>query len=160
MRNTQLECIVFRKKNEVYEFLLMKRIPKKGGFWQPPCGGLDKEDVSKFEAAHRELLEEASITKEHIIRVIEEVDIFIIDKHYLTGEPISKITEYVYGFEVNPDVEVSIHNNIYPEHEEFRWVTFEKALEMLKWNNNKEAFIKLNLLLNSEGPTKQSNINK
>jgi 8-oxo-dGTP pyrophosphatase MutT (NUDIX family) len=150
MRDTQLGCIVFRKRNEVYEFLLMKRIPTKGGFWQPPCGGLDEEDCSRIEGAYRELLEEASITKEQVIRVIEDVDTFVMDKHYLTGEPIPKITEYVYGFEISPEIEVSIENNIYPEHEEITWVIFDKAIELLKWDNNKTAFIKLNKILCSE----------
>lgn len=150
MKTTQIECIVFRKNKGIFEFLLLKRIPEKGGFWQPPCGGLEKSDISKLEAAYRELLEEASLKKENIIRVIEDVDIFEINKHYLTGEPIPTITEYVFGFEVNPDLAVSIHNNIYPEHETFEWVPFDKALSLLKWENNKVALQKLNQLLNKE----------
>ncbi len=145
-----MECIVFRKNDNIYEFLLLKRIQKKGGFWQPPCGGLEKEDNSKLEAAYRELLEETNITKENVIRVIEEVDVFEINKHYLTGKPIPTITEYVFGFEVNSSLSVSIHNNIYPEHEKFVWVPFDKALNLLKWENNKAAFKKLNQLLNQE----------
>lgn len=150
MRTTQIECIVFRKKEGIFEFLLLKRIPEKGGFWQPPCGGLEKSDNSKLEAAYRELLEEADIKKENIIRVIENVDVFEINKHYLTGKLIPAITEYVFGFEVNPDLSVSIHNNIYPEHETFEWVPFDKALSLLKWENNKVALQKLNQLLNKE----------
>ena len=150
MRTTQIECIVFRKNKGLFEFLLLKRIPEKGGFWQPPCGGLEKSDISKLEAAYRELLEEANLKKENIIRVIEDVDIFEINKHYLTGEPIPTITEYVFGFEVNPDFAVSIHNNIYLEHETFEWVPFDKALSLLKWENNKVALQKLNQLLNKE----------
>lgn len=147
MRKIQLECIVFRKKNEIYEFLLLKRIPKKGGFWQPPCGGLEKKDNSKLEAAYRELLEETNIPKKNVIKVFKDVDIFEINKHYLTGKSIPAITEYVFGFEVDSDISISIHNNIYPEHEQFEWVTFDKALELLKWDNNKAALIKLNKLL-------------
>jgi dihydroneopterin triphosphate diphosphatase len=150
MRTTQIECIVFRKKESAFEFLLLKRIPKKGGFWQPPCGGLEKDDFSKLEAAYRELLEEANIKKEDVIRVIENVDVFEINKHYLTGKPIPAITEYVFGFEVNSDLSVSIHNNIYPEHETFEWVSFDKALSLLKWENNKVALQKLNQLLDKE----------
>lgn len=150
MRRIQIECIVFRKKGRIHEFLLLKRIPKKGGFWQPPCGGLEKEDGSKLEAAYREILEEANIHRESVIRVIEDVDVFEINKHYLTEEPIPTITEYVFGFEVDPNISISIQDNIYPEHERFEWVSFEKALNLLKWENNKAAFTKLKRLLGQE----------
>ena len=147
MRKTQLECIVFRKTSNNLEFLLLKRIPEKGGFWQPVCGGLEKEDNSKLDGAYRELLEEANISKKYIIRVLEEIFTFEITKHYLTGEPIPAVKEYVYGFEVHPETVISIDNNIYIEHEEFRWVGFEEALKLLKWENNKQAFEKLHFLI-------------
>lgn len=150
MRTVQLECIVFRKKNRIYEFLLLKRVPEKGGFWQPPCGGLEESDNSKLEAAYRELSEEANIKKGNIVRVIENVDVFEINKHYLTGKPIPTITEYVFGFEVDTDLLISIHNNIYTEHETFEWFSFDKALSLLKWENNKTALQKLNQLLSKE----------
>ena len=148
MRTTQVMSIIFRKKESSYEFLLLKRIKEKGGFWQPPTGGLENSDESKLHAAFREVLEETGIKKQDIKKVIEEVYSFEISKHYITDELISPITEHVYGFEVNNNVNVSIDNNIYPEHEEFKWVSFKKALKMLKWDNNKEAFIKLEFVLN------------
>jgi len=67
MRKIQLECIVYRKRGNKIEFLLMKRIPEKGGFWQPPCGGMENEDKSLKDAAFRELSEEANISKKDIL---------------------------------------------------------------------------------------------
>jgi dATP pyrophosphohydrolase len=149
-RTTQLECIVFRRNNDKIEYLLMKRIPKKGGFWQPPCGGMEETDSTLLEAAYRELKEEANISKEDVIAVLEDVHYFEITKHYLTGESIPTIKEYVLGFEVSPEFNVSIDNNIYVEHEEVKWTSFEDAIQMLKWQNNKDAFEKLNEMLTSE----------
>lgn len=146
-KRIQIECIVFREKNNNYEFLLLKRVQKKGGFWQPPCGKLEKKDKSKLNTAYRELLEETNISKEKILKIIQGVYCFVIENHYLTGKPIPPIHEYVYGFEVDPKVKVSVHNNICQEHEDFKWVHFEKALKLLKWDNNKTALIKLNSLL-------------
>ncbi len=143
MGKIQIECIVFRKKGDDYEFLLLKRLLKEGDFWQPPCGGLEKKDKSILDGAYRELLEEANIQKEDIIREIKDVYEFEINRHYLTNKPIPVIKEVVYGFEVKPDIEISLGNNIHPEHEKFQWVSFEEALEMLKWDNNKDAFRKL-----------------
>jgi dihydroneopterin triphosphate diphosphatase len=147
MRTTQVMSIIFRKKESSYEFLLLKRIKEKGGFWQPPTGGLEDSDESKLHTAFREILEETTIKKEEIKKVIEDVHSFTIDKHYLTSEPINPRTEYVYGFEVGDSAKISVHHNIYPEHEEFKWVSFEEALEMLKWDNNKEALTKLNSII-------------
>ena len=147
MRKIQLECIVFRKRNQLYEFLLLKRIPKKGNFWQPVCGGMEESDSSLLDAALRELKEEASITPDKIINILPDFYSFEINKHYLTGEPISPIEEHVFGFELDPDFDIKICNNIYVEHEEFRWVSFKDALSLLKWDNNKDAFKKLSSLL-------------
>jgi dihydroneopterin triphosphate diphosphatase len=149
MREVQLECIVFKRVNSSIEYLLMKRIPSKGGFWQPPSGGLEESDKSKLDAAFRELKEEANINKEDVIKVIENVHYFTVDKHYLTNEPISPIHEFVFGFEVKENIDISIKNNIDPEHEEIKWVQFEEALNLLKWENNKEAFVKINHLLHT-----------
>lgn len=142
----QVECIIFRKKKNFFEFLLLKRIEKKGGFWQPPCGGLENKE-SIIEAAYREIFEETNISKKDILNVIENVHCFDINKHYITGEPIQPIKEYVLGFEVNPETEVSIFKNVCTEHEKFAWISFEDSIKMLKWDNNKEAFEKLNDLL-------------
>lgn len=146
-KNIQLECIIYRKVEKNYEFLLLKRIPSKGGFWQPCTGGLESDDAGLLQGAYREIKEETGISPDQIINVIEDVHYFVMDKHYLTGEPIPKIEEHCFGFEVGLRVEVSINNNIYVEHEEFRWVGIEDALKMLKWENNKDAFKKLMRLL-------------
>ena len=147
MRKTQVECIVFRRIGSSIQFLLLKRITSKGGFWQPPSGGLEKEDKSNLAAAFRELKEEGDIDKEDIVQVFENVYEFVVDKHYLTGEQISPIHEVVFGFEVKEDVDVSIKNNLCQEHEKMRWVKFEEAIGLLKWQNNKDAFVKINSLL-------------
>ena len=145
MRTAQVECIVYRINNNQTEYLLLKRIPAKGGFWQPVTGGIEEDD--KLEAAYREVMEETGIQRDQILRTIEDVHYFVMDKNYLTNKPIPRMEEFVYAFEVHPDTEVSIHNNIYPEHEEFQWVNYETALRMLKWDSNKDAFKKLFTLL-------------
>lgn len=151
-RTDQVECIVFRRREGGVEYLLLKRILEKGGFWQPPCGGVEPgETIGK--AALRELFEETGITDEQVLRQIADVHQFTMGKNYLTGEDMPVITEHAIGFEVGEDVQVSLEKNIYPEHEEYRWVGFEEALRLLKWEDNKNAFRKLNLLLTSSVPT-------
>lgn len=147
MVKIQVESILFRKKEGEYEFLVLRRIPEKGGFWQPTTGGYEEKDETYLNTAYREVHEEAGISKKDIIRVIENVHYFEFSKHYLTGAPTEPVKEYVFGFEVKPSARVCIDCNIYPEHDKFEWVSFEKAIEMLKWEDNKNAFRKLRNLL-------------
>jgi len=148
-KRIQLECIVFRKNKNKYEYLLLKRIPEKGGFWQPPCGGMEDTDKTKLDAAHREVFEETGISKGKILRVIENVHYFVMSKHYLTNEPMEPVEEFVLGFEVKSDAEIDIAKNNCAEHEEYRWVSFEEAIKLLKWENNKDAFRKLKKVLDN-----------
>ncbi|MFA5763315.1 MAG: NUDIX domain-containing protein [archaeon] len=157
MRTDQVECIIFRKQNKEYEFLLLKRIPAKGGFWQPISGGIETEDKSILDSAYREIKEEANISKNEVINVLENVHYFEMNKHYLTGEPTPLRKEYVFGFEVNPNLKISLDKNIYQEHEETKWVSLEEALKLLKWDNNKDGFKKLNNLLNLQTKVHQDN---
>jgi len=150
MRTQQVECIVYRFIQSQIEYLLLKRTPDKGGFWQPPCGGVDIEDASLLNAAYREIQEETGIAKDKIKRVLSNVHQFTITNNYLTGEKQEPITEYVLGFEVDSNVEVRLDANIYVEHQEFRWVNFDTAIAMLKWQDNKDAFTKLHSLLTKE----------
>lgn len=145
MRTQQVECILFRRVESV-EFLLLKRIPAKGGFWQPPCGGVEAQE-SLLEAAYREVAEETGIQRDRVVAVLPDVHTFTMSSHYLTGELMPPITEHVFGFEVDKEVQVSLGQNVTVEHEKFRWVSFEEALRLLKWENNKDAFRALNELL-------------
>jgi len=145
MGKFQVEALVFRNTGKSYEYLLLKRIKEKGGFWQPPCGRVENESI--MDAAYREVFEETGISKNQIITIIEKVHYFVMNKHYLTQEPIEPIEEFVFAFEVPNDITISIDNNIYTEHEEFKWVSFNEAINLLKWDNNKDSFRKLNSIL-------------
>ena len=143
MRSRQVECVIFKKNEGIIEFLLLHRIPEKGGFWQPVSGGLEDDTETVKDGALREVYEETGITIKDITRIIENVHEFTIDKHYLTGEPIPRITEYVLGIETKNEIVINIENNIVKEHREYRWVHFDEAIKLLKWQNNKDAFLKL-----------------
>ena len=142
-----ISAIVYRKINNDYEFLLLKRVPEKGGFWQPPAGSLEDTDKTKLEGLYRELFEETSLRKEDVIRTIEDVHYFEFSDHYLTGEPIDTIKEYVYALEVHPDVKIILGNNHCNEHETFKWCSFDESMRLMKWDNNKEGYEKLRKIL-------------
>lgn len=133
----QLECIIYRKSSSGYKFLLLKRLPEKGGFWQFVTGGLEDTDKDMLSGCFREIQEETGIREKDIIRKIEDVYFF-----QFRDEDIVRL-EYVYGFEVKPEVKVNIEKNFVDEHSEYRWVEYEEALKLLKWNDNKTALKKL-----------------
>ena len=147
MRKIQVQSIVFRKKENKQEFLLLKRTAEKGGFWQPVSGGMEPEDKTILDTAYRELKEEANIQKKDIIKTLKDVHYFEVDEHYLTNEPIEPIKEYVFGIEIKPETKISIENNHCNEHEEIKWTVFDEAIKMLKWENNKEGFKKLHKII-------------
>lgn len=127
----QVEVIVYRKGKEEHEFLMMKRIESKGGFWQPVTGGINAgEDI--LDAAHREVLEETGFNN---VKLTEQVHEFFLKK--------DNLPEYVFGAEVCRDNKVCIDNNVYPEHEEVKWCGFDEAMELLLWESNKEGLRKL-----------------
>ena len=140
-------CIIYQKIKEDYQFLLVKRTPEKGGFWQPVGGQVEKKDYNFLAAGYREILEETGIAKNEIINIIEDFYKFTFDKHYLTGEQITPVQEHVYAFEVKRDVIIVLDDNPSNEHEKYGWFSYDEVIKKLKWENNKESFEKLKSLL-------------
>lgn len=136
LKGNSIEAIIFRMKNQNYEFLLLKRTEERGGFWQPVTGRIE-EDESIEEAVKREIKEEVGISD--IIRIIPDVYSFSIED--------SGKDEFILGVEVNSDEEISLDKNTYLEHEKSKWCSFEEAINLLKWPGNKEGLNKLNSIL-------------
>lgn len=133
----QVQGILFRRINREIQYLLLKRTPKKEGFWQPVTGGLE-EGETKVEALKREVWEETGI--ENVVGIIENVDYFeYSDAHF--------IKEYVFGVEVDPNERIAIDGK---EHSQFKWCSFQEALKLLKWDENKKALSRLNEILGSQ----------
>jgi len=130
----QVEAIIFRKNGNKTEYLLLKRVPERNGFWQPVTGGLE-EGETRTEALIREIKEETGI--KNLIRVIEGL-------YYFEFSDPNLNQEYVYGVEVSPTEELVIDGE---EHSEYRWCSFQEALQLLSWKENKEALKKLNTIL-------------
>lgn len=129
--NNQVEVIVFKRAGDSYLFLLLKRNPKKGGFWQPITGNVEVGET--FEAATlRELREETGI--QALLRVIPCVHSFtFVDDN-------RQQYEEVFGVEVDTNQRVMLS----AEHTEHCWATAEEAItKYLKYPGNKEGLRKL-----------------
>ena len=132
----QVEAIIFRRNGDTIEYLLLKRLPDRNGFWQPVTGGLE-EGETRTEALHREIEEETGI--KNLIRVIEGL-------YYFEFSDPNLNQEYVYGVEVSSTEEVVLDGK---EHSEYRWCGIKDALQLLSWKENKEALEKLNTILDN-----------
>ena len=130
----QIEAILFKRTDGKIQYLLLKTIPRRGGFWQPITGGLE-EGETKIEALKREIKEETGI--KNIIKIIENV-------HYHEFQDPHLIKEYVFGVEVFSDEKVMLDGK---EHSEFKWCSFQEALKLMKWKGNKDALKKLDRIL-------------
>jgi dATP pyrophosphohydrolase len=143
----QIEAILFKRTDGEIQYLLLKRIPRSGEFWQPITGGLE-EGETIVEALKREIREETGIEK--IIWIIDDVHYFelrdlpFIEYLKKQGQTCEYLKEYVFGVEVALNEVVNLDRE---EHSEYRWCDFEEALSLLKWKENKVALKKLNEIL-------------
>ncbi len=122
--------IIFRKNKDNYEYLLLKRIPSRGGFWQPVSGRVE-EGESELDAAKREVIEETGI--EDFLRVEKGFYDFILE-----NEPDKK--SFCFGFEIDLKVKITLDPN---EHSEYKWCSFDQSINLIKWPHNKKALKRL-----------------
>lgn len=130
----EVEAVIFRRNGSTIEYLLLKRLPDRNGFWQPVTGGLEEGETRK-EALCREVREETGI--KNLIRVIEGL-------YYFEFSDPDLNKEHVYGVEVSPTEEVVLDGK---EHSECRWCGIKEALQLLNWKENREALKKLDTIL-------------
>ena len=139
----EVNCIVFKRvgdSSKDVRFLLLKRIPKKGGFWQPVTGRVHQDEV-RIKAIKREIREETGIKVKEIKGIINTNYSF----QYRDNDG-DKVREYVYGVEIIPKQEITISK----EHTKFKWVTLREALKLLKYESNKKGFRVLFKMIKNE----------
>lgn len=127
----QIEVFFYKRLPDgKYLFLLMRRVPDRGGFWQPLTGGVEDGETLE-EAVAREAKEETGITK--ILKIVDT------GYHYEFTDEGRPHVEYIYGAQVAPDTQVALSH----EHDEFKWVTKDDAHRLLKWPGNQEGLKRL-----------------
>lgn len=124
-----VQGVIYRKNNDFMEFLVIKRVPEDGGFWQAVTGGKDHGE-DNIATLRRELREEVGI--ESALAISDCLD------SYDWGDPNDGKygRDYIYAVEVSTDTEVFLDGN---EHTEHKWLELEEALNMLKHDGNKRS---------------------
>ena len=120
-----------RKKVQVWvragaEYLLLKTNPKRGAFWQPVTGSVEAGETIEA-AALRELVEETGLAP-HV-----ELSSVLSPFEFESNGKLFR--EYAFLAKVDPSSREKVR--IDPkEHTEFKWVSLEQALELVKHESN------------------------
>jgi len=141
----QILALPYKKCDEEFLFCIFYRADYN--LWQFIAGGGEDEETP-IEAAKREILEESKIDVNNILELKSMcyIPTYIFSEKYRCNWPSDTyvVPEFSFGFECNGNIELS------QEHTEYMWVSYEKALEKLKWDSNKTALYELNCVLNQE----------
>jgi len=123
--------------NSDWKYLLLHRVPSRGGFWQGVTGGVQEgEDLSV--AASRELIEETGFSSFNIQKIDHSYSFPVEDKWrhiYGYDKELKEIVVNVFVARVEMK-EPTIDPN---EHDQWKWCRYDEALDLLKWQQDKEA---------------------
>nr|BAL58927.1 nucleotide phosphate derivative pyrophosphohydrolases, MutT/NUDIX family protein [Candidatus Acetothermum autotrophicum] len=132
----QVLVYAVRRVGDHWEYLLLRRILSRGGFWQGVTGGV-RQNEGLVEAARRELLEETGLVPALLERVDYSYSFPLDDEwRHLYSPDVKEIMEYIFVAHVGAQQEPRIDPR---EHDAWRWCCFKEALELLHWPENKEA---------------------
>jgi dATP pyrophosphohydrolase len=139
----QVLVLPFRKSHYgSFEYAVFKR--RDGDYWQFIAGG--GEDSEKpIKTAKREALEEAGIPLDSEYLMLDSrntVPVVGITGEFTWGKDVFVVPEHTFGVKVDGHTIRLSH-----EHTEYRWVSYQQAAEMLKWDSNKNALWELDARL-------------
>lgn len=132
MRRSQVQVVVWRQGPGGRDYLLLRRAPGEGGFWQSVTGGIDAGE-SPSAAALRELTEETGLEGR-----LRPTGI----KHQFHWYGLA-FDEAIFSFEAAPGPVRLLDD----EHVESRWCSLGEALWLLYWPANRRHLVMVDRLL-------------
>ncbi|OGO18377.1 MAG: NUDIX pyrophosphatase [Chloroflexi bacterium RBG_16_48_8] len=130
-----------------FEYAIFRRADE--GYWHSVAGG-GEDDETPLEAAKRETLEETGIQEDSAFLKLDTVfpvPVTIYRDSQLWGEDLYVIPSYCFGVLVEKDP-----ITLSKEHLEYRWVKFEEAHRLLRFESNKLALWELDRKIRGLGP--------
>lgn len=132
--------IPFMIEDKTKKFAIFKRADRE--IWQFISGGGEDEELPS-EAAKRECFEEAQIPYNTILYKLDTVNSIpaeIFHKKYTQNwdENCFVVTEHTFAIELKVDcIKIS------DEHSQYKWVDYDEAIALLKYDSNKTALTEL-----------------
>ena len=151
----QVLVYVFRRAADgSVEFLLLRRTREWGGFWQGVSGAPEVGETDA-EGAVREVAEETGYAVADDLREIgsryeirREDDLDSERWEHLYGPDVRAIPEEVYVAEVPYDSTPVLSPY---EHDAYEWCSFDDALGLLRWENNRRALVAAHRFIVGDG---------
>ena len=138
----QILAIPYRIVDGTPLFCIFRRAD--GSYWQFIAGGGENGETP-IEAAKRETKEEIGVKPNNIkqLTCIAYVPAEVIaeSRRQHWDKNTYVIPEYSFAFEC--DLEPLLSN----EHTEYKWLTYDEARKLLKWDSNKVAMYEINCQL-------------
>jgi dATP pyrophosphohydrolase len=134
----------FRAGGEIEYAIFFRRTGRHGDFWQAISGG-GEDGETPLQAARRELHEESGLDPKSEFTQLDITAMLPADAavgEMLWGEDVLAIPEYAFGAHII-EGEIALSR----EHEEYRWLDYGSAYQLLKWDSNRNALWELNYRL-------------
>jgi dATP pyrophosphohydrolase len=122
------------------QYAMFLRSDEQTEFWQGIAGG-GEDDECPLQAARRESFEEAGISENaHYLELqtVNSVPVTAFQNVPHWSRDLYVIPEYCFGVEVQKK-DLIISN----EHTEYRWLTYARAVELLRFEGNRTALWEL-----------------
>ena len=146
MRKPRNVLVFLYRYNNGIEYCIFYRNKEK--FYQGLSGGVeDNEELA--DTVKREVYEETGIKVNNIMKLdtISSIPGINVSKIFNYKNNIYVVYEYVFGIKINNE-KIKISD----EHKEYKWVSFDEAIKLLKYDSNKTALYELNeRLIHNEG---------
>jgi dATP pyrophosphohydrolase len=130
-----------------FNYALLKRSDQ--GFWQAITGGGEGSETP-LETARRETYEETGTPPDSVflqLDTVEPVPVTAFKDSYLWGEDVYVVPQYCSGVLVEDD-----RLYLSREHTAYRWLGYEEARRLLKYDGDKTALWELDKRLRGQGP--------
>ena len=138
----QILSIPYRIVDGTTLFCIFRRADSK--YWQFIAGGGENGETP-IEAAKREIIEEIGVEPKNIKQLTcasyVPAEVIAESRRQHWDKNVYVIPEYSFAFEC--DSEPTLSN----EHTEYKWLTYDEARKLLKWDSNKVAMYEIKCIL-------------
>lgn len=138
----QILSIPYRIVDGTPLYCIFRRADNK--YWQFIAGGGENGETP-IEVAKRESIEEIGVEPKNIEKLTciayVPAEVIMESRRQHWDKNTYVIPEYSFAFECN--LEPTLSN----EHTEYKWLTYDEARELLKWDSNKVAMYEIKCIL-------------
>lgn len=125
--------LVYVFKSKPFKILILRRNESPVGIWQPVSGGVE-EGEKLLDTVKREVYEETGITQYKKI-----IDLNYSFSFYVASTKRVMI-DYCFAIEVENDLMIKLSS----EHDNYLWLSYMEAMDLLEFDENKKALSMLN----------------